>query len=173
MTTLIVTYAETLVDLLLRVDVLDAVDGSNSSRNDDNKDEDTMKARKGSVTGSVLPLHSQSIVVTDLDMCFQCLRDIVDGPHHLNQYYLSSSTPFLGICNRLMRHFQARRNRSGGRRRSVRSLAESCADQGRALASVTSSMLSAINCALEGRTDDVVRTRVSSVLQVSSVPFCF
>ena len=116
MTTLIVSYAETLVDLLLRVDVLDAVDGSNSSRNDDSKDEDTMQVRKGSVTGSVLLLHSQSIVVTDLDMCFQCLRDIVDGPHHLNQYYLSSSTPFLGICNRLMRHFQARRNRASGRR---------------------------------------------------------
>ena len=116
-----------------------------------------------------------STVIVDLQLCFQCLKEIVDGPNLKNQYYLCSSTRFLGLCNRLIRHLYSSDNSSArrkGRRRSRIGLNgfDYQAHQV-SLTLLASSMLDTINCACEGRTDDVVHTRISSVLQRQALTY--
>ena len=95
MTNIIVEYTDALVNIILSQPKF-------KIKKKSKKNQKNNKKKKTENTFSLL--HSKSIVVSDLCDCFQCLSEIVDGPNLNNQYYLSSSTPFLSICNRLVRH---------------------------------------------------------------------
>jgi hypothetical protein len=104
-------------------------------------------------------LVPKSICVRDLVKCFLCLKEIVDGPNLENQYYLSSSTPFLSVCNRLVRHIYSNRHQDNNNNNNNSLITLT------SMTIIANSMCSTLNCLVEGRTDDIVSTRVSSVLQ--------